>query len=396
MTTKKIILNIVASVLILAIGGGIVKFFLTSAPKAEKQKPSTSGLLIETTTLKPRDYDVIVTSVGTVEAAQKTTLSAKVSGKIIRTNPSFIPGGIVKKGDILAQVDPSDYEASLSQIKAQLSSAKASLQIELGQQASALKELELSGINAQGLNRSLMLREPQLAQAKATVENLEASLIIAQNNVRESAITAPYTGVITKKSAELGSFITSQSSVAEMVSTDAFWVYTTIPTPYFGFLETLSAKELFALEVVLERHGKPLLLKANIIKLLPELDAITKQARLIVAISDPLGLQRSKELAPQTLLLGDTLHVKIKAKHFDAILALPAPFLRANNTVWVMNAEQKLSIKPVEVLIKDDHYAIISKGLAPEDKIITTYLSTAVEGMDVVDIAHIKKAKKGE
>lgn len=396
MTTKKILLNIAISTLVIVLGGASIKYLLFSAPKAQIQKPSSSGVMVETTTLKPTSHTVIIPSIGTLEASAKTTLSAKVSGKIIQTSPAFIPGGIVKKGEILAQVDKNDYEVALAQIQAQLDSAKASEQIELGQQASARKELELSGLNPTGLNRSLMLREPQLAQVKATIANLEASLKNAQNNLKESAITAPYDGIITKKSAELGSFITSQSSVAEIVAVNSFWLYATIPSVYLSFLDTLSTKELSSLHVTLFNQNKALHVNAKIIKLLPELDTTTKQARVIIEIADPLGIQKKENTPRQTLLLGDTLKVDIHAKTYENALVLPTQFLRANNTVWVMTNDNKLTIKPVEIIVKDEKNVLLAKGVGPEDKIITTYLTTAVEGMNIIDGAAMKKAKKGE
>ena len=126
MLTKKTLLNIAISALVIILGGASIKYLLFSAPKAQMQKPSSSGVMVETITLKPTSHHVIIPSIGTVEASAKTTLSAKVSGRIIQTSPAFIPGGIVKKGEILAQVDKNDYEFALAQTKAQLDSAKAS------------------------------------------------------------------------------------------------------------------------------------------------------------------------------------------------------------------------------------------------------------------------------
>jgi RND family efflux transporter MFP subunit len=396
MTTKKIILNIVASVLILAVGAGAIQYLLTSAPKAEKQKPTASGLLVDTTQISLAPYTLGITSVGTIEPALKTILSTKVSGKIIQTSSAFIPGGIVKKGDVLARIDSLDYEAALAQLKAQLSSALATEQIELGQQASARKELELSNLNPTGLNRSLMLREPQLAQVKATITNLEASLRMAQNNLNECTIKAPYDGVITKKSLELGSFITSQSTVAEIVSTESFWLNVTIPSAYLSFIDTLNPTELTKLPVSLFQKDKRLDVEATIIKLLPELDTATKQARLLIEVRDPLGLKAQTQVKRPKLLLGDTLHVSITAKIFETVLALPVKYLRANNTVWVMDSNNTLRIKPVVLHAKDERFALIAKGIDESDVIVTTYMTTAVEGASLVGMKGVKAAPKGE
>lgn len=392
MKIKSLYINLAASAIIISVGILGVKYLLTSAPQAEKQKPSINGLMVETMLLKPSKHALIIPSIGTVEPSQKATLSSKVSGKIVYTAPSFVPGGAFKKGEVLAYIDASDYEASLSQIDAQLRSAKASEQMELGQQASAKKELELSGLNPNGLSRSLILREPQLAQVQATIAGLEASLKAAQNNLKETRIIAPYDGIVTKKSAELGNYISAQSSVAEFVSTQTFWLYATIPANYLSLLNAPSSKGLSSLHVTLFSHTKPLKTKAHVLKILPELDTTTKQARLLISIDEPLAKQPSS----QEILLGDTLHVEIQAGELDESFALPIQFLRANSTVWVMDSSQKLSMRPVEIAYKNEHFAFIRKGITSEDKIITSYLTTAVEGMALIDASTLKKAKKGE
>ena len=395
MTTKRVILNTVASVLILGIGYTGVKYLLNNSPKATQQKPTISGLLVDTIQLRASTHDIIIPAIGTVEASQKASLSTKVAGKLIFTSPSLTPGQIVKKGELLAQIDSSDYEVALAQIEAQLRSAKATELIEKGQQASALKELELSGLNPSGLNRSLILREPQLSQVEASIAGLEASLKMAQNNLKQTRILAPYTGVITKKSAELGNYISSQSVIAEVVATDAFWMYANIPSAYLPFLNTLSEEKLSSLHVSLFANNKKLSQKARILKLLPELDTLTKQTRILLRIEDPLQLGTKVNQSPD-VLLQETLSIEINAGQYDNLIALPLKYLRANNNVWLMDKENKLTIKPIDVVYKNADVALLKQGISEEDKVITTYLSAAVEGTDLVDMKTMKKAKKGE
>lgn len=395
MTTKKIIFNILASALLLGIGFVGIRYLLSSAPKANQQKPTLSGLLVDTIQLPLSSHAIIIPAIGTVEASKKASLSAKVAGKLIFTSAKFIPGAIVEKGEVLAQIDPSDYEVALAQIEAQLRSAKAAEQIEKGQQISAQKELELSELKPTGLNRSLILREPQLAQVQATIAGLEASLKTAQNNLKETRIVAPYTGVITKKVAELGNYISSQSVVAEVVASDTFWMYANIPASYLPFLNQLSDEKRSSLHVKIFSNQKPLPHTVRILKVLPELDTLTKQTRILLSIEDPLQL-KNKASKASDVLLQDTLHVEITAGQQENLIALPLKYLRANNTVWLMDKENKLAIKPVEILYKNAEFALLKEGVNPEDKIITTYLSAAVEGTALVDMKAMKKAKKGE
>ena len=395
MTTKRIVINIVASLLILGVGIFISQRLLTTAPQASKKKPESTGVIIETTTISPSSAPIVIETIGSVEASATTIVSAKVAGKIVTTNPHFALGGYVKKGDILVQIDKTDYLAALNQASAQLQNAKAALQIELGQQASAQKELELSSFKPTELSRSLVLREPQLEQAKATVLQYEASVAIAKNNLQETTIKAPYDGVITKKSSELGTYVTNQSTIVELVATNEFWINVNVPLSYLKFLNTMQDKELSKLPVSLLANNEPLHVKAKIIKVLPELDSITKQAQVLIAIDDPLNLKHQKDIV-RTVLLGDTLAVRIQAQTYENIFALPPSLLRANNSVWVMNEKNELIFKPIHVLYKNEHTVLVDEGLNASDKIITTYLTAPVAGMKVVELSSFKKSKKGE
>ncbi|MDD2384736.1 MAG: efflux RND transporter periplasmic adaptor subunit [Sulfurospirillaceae bacterium] len=395
MTTKRIIINIGASLLILGIGFLVSQKLLTTAPQAPKQKQITTGTIIETINIAPSTQPIIIQTIGSIEASASTIISAKVAGRIIEINPNFLLGGIVKKGDVLVQIDKTDYHAALNQAKAALLSAKAALQIELGQQASAKKELELSTMQPTELSKSLVLREPQLEQAKATILQYEAAYEIAQNNLNETTVKAPYDGVITKKSSELGSYVTNQSTIAEVVATNTFWIKANIPLSYLKFLNTMDEQDLSKLPITLLDKNESLHVSAKIIKLLPELDNITKQAQLLIAIKDPLNLHHSKEMN-RTILLGDTLSVHIQGKRYENIFAMPSSLLRANSTVWVMTDKNELSIKPVHVLYKNNQSILIDEGLTPNDKIITTYLTAPVEGMKVVELSSFKKSKKAD
>ncbi len=390
MKNSPILLKLLVPLLIIILGAFIIKQLMTTAPQAQTQKPATSGLLVQTTTLQPKAHTLTLSTVGSIEASQKGVLSSKVSGKITAISPELTPGTFVRKGTLLAQIDPTDYEASIAQLEAQLSSAKAALMIEEGQQASAKKELALSNIEPVGLSRSLLLREPQLIQAKASIASLEASLKTAKNNLKECHITAPFDGIITQKKAELGNYISAQNTLVEMVASDTYWLTATLPSQAATFLNNLSHDELKRLSVRLRKSDTPLHVKASITKLLPELDTTTKQPKILITIEDPLGLKVHKNAKTPSLLLGETLTIDMALKHFENVMVVPIKLLRANDTLWVMNESQKLHIKPITVLAKEKEFALVQEGILPTDKIITTYLTTAVEGMALQEITEAK------
>ena len=81
-------------------------------------------------------------------------------------------------------------------------------------------------------------------------------------------------------------------------------------------------------------------------------------------------------------MIGTFVEVQIPAKELVGVVRLDRDHLRKGNTVWVME-DEKLSIKEVSVLFQDDVYAYVNEGLDDNSQVITTNLSTVVEGAAV-------------
>ncbi len=95
-----------------------------------------------------------------------------------------------------------------------------------------------------------------------------------------------------------------------------------------------------------------------------------------MTVKNPIG--KIGEGKP-ALIIGSFVEAEIPALELKDVVRLNRDYLRKNETVWVME-EGKLSIKQVEVLFLDEVYAYIKNGLSDQDQIITTSLSTVVEG----------------
>ncbi|MCQ3986287.1 biotin/lipoyl-binding protein, partial [Klebsiella pneumoniae] len=90
------------------------------------------------------------------------TLQARVSGTVQSIGPKFVPGASFKKGDVLVQLDNTDYRIELQTAQAALAQAQSTLTSELGNQVVAQSDFELLGLNVDERERALILRKPQL------------------------------------------------------------------------------------------------------------------------------------------------------------------------------------------------------------------------------------------
>ena len=126
-------------------GAAAAIYYINAAEPVATQVKSVrkSAALVETTTAERGDYSPQIEVLGTVQAASEVLLSPRVSGQVSSLSQKFVPGGTVNAGDVLVQIDPTDFKNTLSIRKSELEQVEASLQIEEGRQLLAQQELEL-------------------------------------------------------------------------------------------------------------------------------------------------------------------------------------------------------------------------------------------------------------
>ena len=119
------------------VAAGVAGFFVLQGmkkPPAEKPvEVSVPVVAVESIEMSP--MQLLVDSQGVVEARYQTRLVAQVGGEIVELSNAFVRGGFVKKGQLLARIDPSDYQAALIEAEANHASALASLEQEQAQGA---------------------------------------------------------------------------------------------------------------------------------------------------------------------------------------------------------------------------------------------------------------------
>ena len=100
-------------------------------------------------------------------------------------------------------------------------------------------------------------------------------------------------------------------------------------------------------------------------------------ARILVAVRDPLGLDRM--LPP--LLISSFVRAEIQGRLITDVFPIKREYIRSGTQVWLMNENMKLEIRPAEIVFRSKDTVYIRNGFQEGDQIITTDLSTPVEGM---------------
>ncbi|UOD34145.1 efflux RND transporter periplasmic adaptor subunit [Deferribacteraceae bacterium V6Fe1] len=374
-------------IVIIALTFFTVRYLTTSKPKPKKKAPQQMKAVVETDKIVAGNYTVIIESFGIVKASDSLTLAPEVSGKIIYLSDAVIPGNIIKKGTLIAKIDDADYKNQVLKSEASLKKAEADYKLELGSSDVAKKELELAKnlniLDNNSVDLSIALRKPQLLKAKAAVELAEAELMIAKNNLLKTSIYAPFDIIVTEKNTSLGSYVSPSSPLLKGVNKDEVWVEASIPYYQLKFLDTENQKHKDVLITNLnDTNGYTF--KGKFLRLLPQTESNGLLAKVLVKVDSPF-----KNLS-NPLLVNNKVKVIFEGVTLKNVFRVKSEFIRDNNTLYIFK-DNKLKIVKINVLYADESYAYIDAGLNDGDKIITTNIPNAIEGLQVEEVKLINE-----
>jgi RND family efflux transporter MFP subunit len=369
--------------------GAAVGLYMNS-PTTKKSKPKRPIPIVQTVDLSLRSEQVSIEAFGTVIPAKQVALRTEVEGRIIRKNTELIPGGIIGKGELVAQIDPLDYQLLVNEREAEVAEARYSLELEEGQQIIAKEEWHLleEEVVAMQASKSLALREPHLRFVRAKLQAAESRLAAAKLSVKRTTINAPFNGLVLDNYIEQGQLISSQTELATLAETDQFWVQVTIPVsrlsrirfPDNGGQQGAAARITFENEdgTIISRPG-------TVFKLLGELDSQSRMAKILVAINDPLNLNENNNQASNPdngkILLGSYVKVKIEAGTLDNIFIVPRQAVHEGDIIWLLNGENILVTRPVNIVWRRQDEMLIRADLDDSEKLIISRLQSPLPGM---------------
>lgn len=364
--------NLVIAILTLVVliaGFAGFKLVVNTAPTPKKVKPEQVARLVDAVNLVQETSRPSWNAGANVSAAERVDLVAQVSGEITHLAPKAIPGAILARGTLLAQLDKTNYELALRQAQASLAQAKASLAIEQGQVDLALAEYELSGVELSQSDKSLVLREPQLQAAEADIAAATAAVDQAKANLARTEIRMPFDGQIVSRSLSTGSYATASSNLFSVVATSEFWLEAKVPRIFLQQLDVTSPA------LISHSAWNQKTRSAEVLNVMPAVDSGDRQARIILSLKQPLDTS----VGPQ-VLVNDYVNVTLFGQELNNAYVVPRQYLNDDNSVWVV-FDNTLQRRDVEVIYMGRNNVWISSGFKPGDLLLTSQIDAATEGM---------------
>jgi RND family efflux transporter MFP subunit len=368
--------NSLVIVLILALAIIIAFAIIKTAPKPERTITPVKARLVEVIELVRSESRPNWLAGGEVSASQQVDLSSRVSGRVIGVDALAIPGAYLPKGTQLAKLDPVDFQLQLIQKEAAVTQAQAELDIESGQGRVALQNYNRSKNSRAASNprdKALMLRAPQQKSKQAALLRAKADFDSAQLNLDRTQVKMPFNGQVMSRSLSIGSQVNTSTVLYTIANSEEYWLEVKVAKPFLAFLD-LQKDALIGQSNWPLQEGKAVWHKAKILHVLPEVDIADRQAKLLIAIENPLALKPS-------ILIGDYVDVQLFANTLPNSYKISSQYL-IGDSAWVVN-EQKLYKRTLNILFKGREFVWVDSGFEEGDALLTSKLGTITEGTPV-------------
>ena len=366
-------------VLILAACIATAKVVVANRPEPQTRPQFKSTTSIDATRVKKSDYPVSVQTQGSVSASRQGSLVAEVAGTIVAASPNFVVGGSFREGEVLLEIDPRDYEISLTLTEATFAQARAALAEETARAEQAAEDWKRLGRS--GKPSELTLRKPQLAAARASLESARAQVQRARLDLDRTKIKASYEGSVKSKNVDLGQYVNKGSTLGEIYAINIAEVRLPLNNDQLGYLELPGAGNNTQSDVSFTANigGTEQSWNGKIVRSEGTIDPNSRQLYVIARVDNPNNLASDRP----PLRVGQYVQASITGKVMEDVVIIPRAALREEREVLVVDELNTLQTRLVQVAWKDADVAVISAGLNEGDVISTTALGSITNGTRV-------------
>ena len=362
----------IAAIVIL-VAAALFYVFNKSVPKQTRSRFGAEGgpVPVLAAAATTADVPVYLDAVGTIKALNTVTVSPQVDGKLISVG--FKEGDDVKKGDVLARIDPTTYQAQLDQAKAKKAQdeallANAKVDLERYQKLAAT-----NAINAQQADTQKAL----VAQNAALVQSDQAAVESAQATLGYTTIVAPIDGRTGIRQVDEGNIVRAAGATTIVVITQIKPISVIFNLPQQDITQVTDAFAKGPLPVDALRPDNNAVIDRGTLKVVDnQVDQTTGTVKLKAEFPNP-----ALQLWP-----GQFVNVQLLVDTLKGVVVIPTGAVQRgpNGTfVYVVKDDNTVAMRPIVVQKQDETQTVVKSGVAPPERVVTTGFVRLTDGSKI-------------
>lgn len=361
-----------------AVGGALYYVFAPGQQQQQQQQSrlrrfaSNAGVPVLVAPAKRADVPVYLDTVGSARALNTVTVRPQVDGKLIAV--TFKEGQDVKKGDVLARIDPTIYKAQLDQAKAKKAQDEAQLANAKNDLARYEKLAAANAINKQQADTQKAL----VAQYTALVQADEAAIENAQATLGYTTITAPISGRTGLLNVDEGNYVRASdagSAIVTISEIKPIAVLFNLPQQDLDRVNAAFAKGPLPVEAQRPATGE-VIARGQLTVVDNAVDSTTGTVKLKAEFPNP-----NLQLWP-----GQFVNVRLLIDTLKNVVVVPTAAVQRGPKgafVYVVGSDNKARVRLVKVQKQDEIQAVIASGIEPPARVVTTGFVQLTDGKEV-------------
>lgn len=367
---------LVLGILVLGFLGAMGLSSSREAPPRQEQE--SYAPLVRVQPVLVETLPVVVRGNGSLQARTQIELVPQVGGRVVEMHPALRAGGHFAAGEVLARIEPIDFELALARARSEVSSASTALEVQQAEAAAAVEEWER--LNPGLPVPTLVGREPQIREVEARLAAAQAQVESAKLDLARTELSLPFDGRVIDANIDVGQVVSPNQPVGSVYATRVFevpvpleieelrWVRLPGNATEAGGSQALVRVPLGERDVLLEGHA---------VRLEGQLDATSRLSRLVVEVTTE-GLEPS--LAAR-ILPGLFVDVELQGGTLEGVAALPREAVRENGVVWTVVDGRIAYVTPRVERATDG--TLYVTGMESGARIVTSNLEVVTDGMEV-------------
>jgi len=350
---------------LIAVGGaailiaGLFYWYWSQGPDPAHAARSRSAVPVSVATASHADVPIYLTGLGTVQALYTVAIHAQVDGKLQEV--FFKEGQRVKKGDVLAKIDPRLYQAALDQAKARKAQDDAAL-VAAQKDLARFQTLILKNVETQ---QNVDLQQAKVDQTKAAIDADAAAIETAQTNLDYTDIKATTDGRMGVRMVDPGNIVhaNDQGAIAILTQTEPAAVMFTLPSQTLD--DVRAAMSTGTVDVAAYDRNNVRLLSSGTLATIDNLiDQATATYRLKAVFAND-----DEKLWP-----GEFVNARLLLEtRKDAIVIPPLAVQRGPQGLfaWVVKPDNTVEPRPIQTGTTTANTTIVTSGLDDGERVVT-------------------------